>query len=56
MELESEKLEALGQKRLLTLISLMTENGREAELSRLSRDPEFLAQMMKVYHLDEKIK
>lgn len=56
LELESERLEALGQKRLLTLISLMTENGREAELSRLSRDPEFLAQMMKVYHLDEKIK
>ena len=56
MELESERLEALGQKKLLTLISLMTENGREAELSRLSSDPEFLAQMMKVYHLDEKIK
>ena len=56
LELESERLEALGQKKLLTLISLMTENGREAELSRLSSDPEFLAQMMKVYHLDEKIK
>lgn len=56
LELESERLEALGQKKLLTLISLMTENGREAELSRLSSDPEFLSQMMKAYHLDEKIK
>lgn len=60
LELESERLEKIGQKKgerigqkqLLSLISRMTADGRAAELPRLSEDPDFFTQMMNFYHLN----
>lgn len=51
--LEDERKEGReeGQQSFLKLISHMTEDGALEEIPRLSKEPEFLKEMLQKYHL-----
>lgn len=51
--LSNEKQEGMkdGQEKILSLIRLMTQNGQEKEIPRLSEDEKFFEKMLRKYQL-----